>query len=392
MEITFMPQIRPQDLIRAVENDELEFWYQPKVSFLTGRVSGCEALIRWRQPDGSVLLPGSFLPQAEEAGLVTEIAKHMFSKLCLDQRKLVDAFGAFHVAFNVTADDLENPDMVALILSAVHSGLVQANQIQVELTETAVAQNAETLQASIEALVEAGVALAMDDFGTGYSSLDTLHRLPFSVVKIDREVINGLTHSGRCAAIALASIRMAHEMDLKVVAEGVETEEVFEYLLHAGCTEAQGFWISEPLPLDELIGFVAQGRRWCSMPIGLLRHVEIDHIRWRKAVMDRVLGVKSSGLVGSLDAIGISPYRCRFGQWFYGIGRDFVGKPGFDALEEPHRKLHQVGARLLQASSEGVPDYAIRSMTAELNYCSEELLRLLQDLEIDALLTDCQAR
>ena len=171
-----------------------------------------------------------------------------------------------------------------------------------------------------------------------------------------------------------------------MIAEGVETEELFEYLLHAGCTEAQGYWISKPLPLDAFIEFVAQGRRWCNIPIGLLRHVEIDHIQWRKAVMDKVLGTRTSGLIGNLDGIGISPYRCRFGQWYYGIGRDFAGNPSFDALEEPHRKLHKVGAQLIQAAEEGVPEYALRSMTSELNYCSEELLRLLQDLEISALL------
>ncbi len=387
-----MPQVRPQDIERAISQGELEFWYQPKVSFLTGRISGCEALLRWRQADGSVLLPGAFLPVAEEAGMITDIAKAMFPRLCLDQRKLVDSFGAFHVAFNVSAHDLENPEMVDLILSAIHTGLVHPEQIQVELTETAVAQNHENLRKGIQEMVDAGVALAMDDFGTGYSSLDTLHRLPFSVVKIDQGVVKGLTSSGRCAAIVLASIRMAHEMDLKVVAEGVETEEVFDYLLHSGCTEAQGFWISEALEIEDFIDFVAQGRRWCTMPIGLLRHVEIDHIQWRKAVMDRVLGVKSSGLIGTLDGVGVSPYRCRFGQWYYGLGRDFAGNASFDALEEPHRKLHEVGARLVQAAEDGVPEYAVRELTEELNERSEELLRLLQDLEISSLLELCKTR
>jgi EAL domain-containing protein (putative c-di-GMP-specific phosphodiesterase class I) len=387
-----MPSIRLEEIERALAEDAFEFFYQPKISFLTGRVSGCEALIRWPQPDGTVVYPDAFLPQAEEAGLITEIARRMFPKLCLDQRKLVDTFGAFPVAFNVSARDLENARMVELVLSAIHTGMVHPEQIQVELTETAVACSAEDLRCNIEKLVDAGVALAMDDFGTGYSSLDALHRLPFSVVKIDQGVVKGLTTSGRCAAIVLASIRMAHEMDLRVVAEGVETEEIFDFLLHAGCTEAQGFWISHALPLGEFIDFVAEGRRWCNMPIGLLRHVEIDHIQWRKAVMDRVLGLHASGLVGGLEGVGISPYRCRFGQWYYGIGRDFAGQPCFDALEEPHRKLHETGTRLIQVADEGAPEYLIRSLTAELNHRSEELMRLLQDLEINSLIESCRTR
>lgn len=387
-----MPEIRPDELLRALKNDELEFFYQPKVSFLTGRVCGCEALVRWRQADGSLLYPGSFLPMAEKAGLITEVAMKMFPVLCRDHMRLSDTFGSFQVAFNLNAHDLESEKLVHLILEAVRTGLILPQQIQVELTETAVASDASLLRRNLDRMIEVGVELAMDDFGTGYSSLDALHRLPFSVVKIDQAVVNGLTTSGRCAAIVLASIRMAHEMKLKVVAEGVESEEVFEYLLHAGCTEAQGFWISEALPLPAFIEFVAQGRRWSTIPIGLLRHVEIDHIQWRKAIMDRVLGHRPAGLVGSLRGIEISPFRCRFGEWYHGIGRDFAGIPQFDALDEPHRRLHQIGAELISAASDGSSETVLRELTSALNDCSEEVLRRLQDLEITALLQESRIR
>ncbi|MBC8328220.1 MAG: EAL domain-containing protein [Planctomycetes bacterium] len=388
-----MSDLRPADVLRALDAGEFEFFYQPKVSFLTGRISGCEALIRWRKADGSYVLPGAFLPMAERSGLITEISRRMFPVLCRDQARIDQEVGGIHVAFNVNAHDLENEEMIELLLQGIHTGLLRPEQIQIELTETAVADDHGLLVENVRTLVDAGMTLVMDDFGTGYSSLDALHRLPFSVVKIDQAVIKGLMDSSRCAAIAMASIRMAHEMGMAVVAEGVETEEVFQYLHHSGCTEAQGYWICRPKPIDEAIAFIGENRCWCEFPVGLLRHVEMDHIQWRKSVMDRVLGVRQLQYPRKDNCLGSEPQSCRFGEWFYGTGRAFAGDPMFDGLEEPHRKLHEVGDRLIQAAEvDHVPTYALRSMTTELLQRSEELMRLLQDLEIQALLKGERAK
>ena len=378
-----MSELQPSDLLRALDAGEFEFFYQPKVSLITGLVSGCEALIRWRQQDGSYLLPGAFLPLAEESGLITEIARRMFPVLCLDQERIHDKVGDVHVAFN-----LENGEMVDLILEAVHTGLLSPQRLQIELTETAVAENQDALMANVELLVGAGLALAMDDFGTGYSSLDTLHQLPFSVVKIDQGVVKRLLQSSRCAAITMASIRMAHEMGLTVVAEGVESEDVFDYLHHAGCTEAQGYWLCRPKPLEEAIRFMQEGRCWCEFPIGLLRNIEMDHLQWRKAVMDRVLGLHAGGPSPNGACLDVGHSECHLGKWYYGPGQAYVGDPMFDCLAAPHRRLHEVGARLIQAAEEGrLPGYAMRSMSRELHQRSEDLLRMLQDLEIQAMLS-----
>ncbi len=382
-----MPEIRPVDILRALDAGELEFFYQPKVSFVTGKVSGCEALLRWRRPNGSYVLPGEFLPMIERSGLITQITQGMFPILCRDQTRLNAAFDGLHLGFNVSAHDLENDQMTELVMEAIRTGLLSPGQIQIELTETAVAGNKGALKRNLESLVDAGMALAMDDFGTGYSSLDTLHQLPFSVVKIDQGVVKGMLSSSRCAAIVMAGIRLAHEMDLTVVAEGVETAEAFELLHHSGCTEAQGYWICRPKPLEQVLAFLAEDPSWCEYPIGMLRQAEMDHIQWRGLVMDRVLGVRI-GWMGAEDRhLSLDLDQCRFGRWFYGTGRRFAGDPAYDALEEPHRRLHQIAIKLLKGVEElGLPPEAMQAQSAALLHESERLLRLLQELEIKAML------
>ncbi len=380
------PSYSLRQLEHALEAEEFEFWYQPKVSFLTGRVCGCEALLRWRKPGEGIIPPGEFLPLAEKSGFITQITQAMFPKLCVDYRKMQDAFGEFQVAFNISAKDLQSREMVDTILRAVHTGMVSRHQLQVELTETVAATTDPRLREGLDAVVDAGIALAMDDFGTGYSSLDTLHKLPFTIVKIDQGVVMGLMESAKCASIVLASIRMAHEMDLKVVAEGVESEQIFEYLLHAGCTEAQGFWISRPIPLDAFHAFVAADPCWSGMPIGLLHHIGLDHIQWRRSLMERVLATYRKEAARSIDRVELSPYNCRFGRWYYGIGRIFAGDPHFDALEEPHNRLHLLAAQLLKAAGNDADYDELRERGEIFNRCSAEVLQLLQELEIKALL------
>ncbi|RMH01487.1 MAG: EAL domain-containing protein [Planctomycetota bacterium] len=383
-----MSEIRPAQILRALDAGEFEFFHQPKVSFLTGRVSGCEALLRWRRPDGSLLLPGDFLPQAESCGLVTEIARRMFPLLCREQAAFAAVREDLRVSFNVNPNDLENEELVELVLEGVAGGLLLPNQVQVELAGSDCRYGSLTLQANLELLAGSGVQLVMDDFGAGAASLEALNRLPFSAVKIDRRVVGGLLADDRCAALALAAIRAAHELDLTVIAQGVESEEEFHFLHHAGCSEAQGYWISPPLPFEEALEFAGADRRWCDFPVGLLRQIELDHIQWRKAVIDRVVGVRNRRLPAGSRRFGTDPQECRFGRWFYGEEQGFASDPGFAGLEEPHRNLHRAADRLLAAAEqENTAPAAIERMVAELQERSEEFLRALQALERQALLS-----
>jgi len=134
----------------------------------------------------------------------------------------------------------------------------------------------------------------MDDYGTGYSSIDLLSQWPFSVVKIDKEMIHRMLSSNKSTTIVQSSIHMAHQLGIDVVAEGIESAEVYNFLLNAGCTVAQGFWLSKPIPLSDFLTFIKRDKRWSGLPIGLIHMAQLDHIQWRRSLVDKVMAMAFS--------------------------------------------------------------------------------------------------
>lgn len=376
----------PQDIREAIASGKLHFWYQPKVSFLTGNICGCEALIRWRQDDGTILGPGTFLPQAENAGLMTLIAQHMFHELCKDIPTVTAAMPDIEVSFNLTAQDLEHPGMIEQIVDAVEHKIIQPRNLQVELTETAVPNCEDDMLKGIRSLMELGVQLAMDDFGTGYSSLDALHRLPFDVLKIDQSVIKGLPTSVGCAVIVNASIRMAYEMGLTVVAEGVESEVIFDHLLNTGCTQGQGFWISKPLPLDKFVDFLKAGHSWVTFPFGLIRHAEIDHVQWRKAVLDMALGRDNANVQSNQYVAHCTAEHCRFGRWLHENIDSYRLDPRMKKLIQTHDQLHNEATYLIERTRKPIHSDELIRLTTSFTTKSELLLHQLQELALHSML------
>jgi EAL domain-containing protein (putative c-di-GMP-specific phosphodiesterase class I) len=378
--------IGPKQIHEAIASKRLHFWYQPKVSFLSGLICGCEALIRWRTDDGKILPPSAFLPQVEKAGLMTAIAQHMFTELCNDIPRIIEAKPDIEVSFNLTAQDLEHPGMIAQIKDAVNNNVIQARNLQIELTETAIPKNQEDMLRGIQSLLDMGVQLAMDDFGTGYSSLDALHRLPFDVLKIDQSVIKGLPTSVGCAVIVNASIRMAYEMGLTVVAEGVETEAIFEHLLNTGCTQGQGYFISRPLPMNEFIAFLEKGQSWITFPFGLIRHAEIDHVQWRKAVLEVALS-HGRPVIENENIIAHSPSeRCRFGRWLAENSSQFFADERMRDLVRTHKAVHDDALHLLDRAKSNISPNELLGLTSAFSARSEVLLHKLQELALHSML------
>ncbi|MCP4092277.1 MAG: EAL domain-containing protein [Planctomycetes bacterium] len=364
----------------------MEFWIQPKVSFLTGKVSGGEALIRWRRESGGILPAGAWLPVAKEHGLMQEIATATFPLLCADIRQICEQTDDIKVAFNMEAGDLENTDIVGRLLEAVENGVLDPSRIQIELTEASLPRDGHAMEDNIKRLTATGISLAMDDFGTGFSSLDTLRKLPFSTVKIDQGVVMTLQESTKSSAIVLSSIRMAYEMGLTVVAEGVESEEIYDVLQQAGCSEAQGYWLSKALPLHKFIRFANSGKQWQATPIGQLRHVEIDHLLWCKNILATVFGDSSGGM--NADSVhAISDHKaCSMGQWLDGKDASLVNIEEFRNLAQPHADLHQVGHKLVMAARQGQSMEELKKLAVEFNRGAEALMHGLQALEIQVLM------
>lgn len=251
---------------QALYAGELEYFYQPKVNFINVCVSGAEALIRWRQPDGGQVAPAEFIPIAEQSGLITDIVTGMFPRLLDDIAVIEKHRPGLQITFNASPLDFASDELTNLILDALADRHIKPGQLGIELTETASARDIDELAEKLGLLASHGIGISMDDFGTGYSSLDLLSKLPFTCVKLDQGMVRRIAQSSKSAAVVEASIKLAHNMKINIMAEGIECASEFGDLIKLGCQQAQGYWISPPLPLMEFVDFTLNSPRWGCSP------------------------------------------------------------------------------------------------------------------------------
>ena len=245
----------------ALARAEFELHYQPRVDLRTMTVVGLEALLRWTSADLGRVSPAEFIPVAEETGLIVPLGRWVLGEACRRTRALVDAGGrALRVSVNVSARQLAQPDFVADVRAALADSGLPADCLELELTESALIEDIDRTAAMLDELHALGVKLAVDDFGTGYSAIAYLRRLPVDVLKLDRSFV--LQADGRISALDFikAFVDMAHALKLSVVAEGVETAEVLDFLRAADCDEVQGYLMARPMPLDALQAWLAAAR------------------------------------------------------------------------------------------------------------------------------------
>jgi len=371
-------------LQRALANGELVYHFQPKVSMVYGTLCGAEALLRWRRPDGTLAAPGTFIPLAEETGFITEITLDMLDELVSDAEVLREVDRDIVVSFNASARDFEDDRFVEKVVGLLDAGLLVASGLEIELTESAVLAAGPPLVARLGVLRSRGVALAMDDFGAGWSSMDTLSKLPFTTLKVDQGIVRRMLDSAKDATIVESSIRLAHCLGLDIVAEGIETEALFNRLQAVGCSIGQGYWMGRPMPLDDLIALVRSGRRWPAGALGLVHLAMMDHLEWRKALVDALLEGQPGSGAPSRPAFGrlaIEPTDCRLGRWYYGAGRQLDWLPAFGALEASHTALHECGRRIVRAAEAGARFDELVPEMRELTLHSTNIVGLLQELE-----------
>ncbi|MFN8513497.1 MAG: EAL domain-containing protein [Thermomicrobiales bacterium] len=241
------------ELRQALERDELTLHYQPKVDLASGAVTGLEGLVRWQHPTRGLLLPGVFIPLAEETGLIRPLGLWVLAEACRQARRWCDAepLRPLVVSVNVSAVQLRQADFVPAVARILAETGVPPARVQLEITESVLMLDADRAAAVLEALKGLGLGLAIDDFGTGYSSLGYLKRFPIDTVKIDRAFVGGLGRDPEDTAIVRAVIGLAQTLGLHVVAEGVETEENLRRLRELGCELGQGYHFARPLPADE---------------------------------------------------------------------------------------------------------------------------------------------
>ncbi|OIQ66548.1 phytochrome-like protein cph2 [mine drainage metagenome] len=241
------------DLRRAVERDEFRVYYQPRVDVTDGRIIGAEALIRWQHPEKGLVAPDNFIPIAEETGLIVPIGQWILHEACRQNRAWQDAgLPPISVSVNLSPIQFRQPGLIDAVTNALAQSGLAASYLELELTESFFMQDAERINVAITALKSLGVALAIDDFGTGYSSLSYLKRFPVNHLKIDKSFVQEIDINPDDAAIVRAIITLGHELGLKVVAEGVETQANYEFLQQHHCDEIQGYYFSRPVPAPNM--------------------------------------------------------------------------------------------------------------------------------------------
>jgi diguanylate cyclase (GGDEF)-like protein len=237
-------------LRQALDRDELLLHYQPLVSISTGRMVGLEALVRWQHPQKGFLPPVTFIPVAEESGLILPLGEWVL-RAATSQLKTWHATGIdLRISVNFSAKQFRERGLVHTVEDALSTAGLEPKHLEVEITESIAMEGAEIVVANLNLLRSMGVGIAIDDFGTGYSSMSYLKTFPITSLKIDRSFVTDLAANAADAGIVRAIVEMAHGSRLGVIAEGVETQDQFHLLQKYGCDEMQGYWVSRPLPIE----------------------------------------------------------------------------------------------------------------------------------------------
>ncbi|MCH8181420.1 MAG: EAL domain-containing protein [Proteobacteria bacterium] len=247
-----------RDLRHAVERQELQLYFQPKLRSTTGDLAGVEALLRWHHPKRGMVSPAEFIPVAERFGLIGELGLWVLDEACRHLRMWHEAGLDIPVAVNLSVHQLRQPDLEQRVREALHKHRVPARMLIMEITESVAMEDIEASLRVFDMLDQIGVRLSIDDFGTGYSSLSYLRRLPARQLKIDRSFVRDLDSSLDAQAIVEAVVRLAHALGLKVVAEGVETQDQADILAQLQCDELQGFLFARPMSEHTLLNWLRQ--------------------------------------------------------------------------------------------------------------------------------------
>jgi predicted signal transduction protein with EAL and GGDEF domain len=233
------------DLRDALTRGDFEVHYQPLFDFSRNQVGGFEALVRWNHPKRGMISPADFIPLAEEIGLINRLGEWVMKRACVDARGWPDGV---RVAVNVSPAQFKSGTLAETVVAALAKSGLAPSRLELEITESVILADTQSTLAVLNTIRELGVKIAMDDFGTGYSSLSYLRRFPFDKVKIDQSFIRDLATKADSSVIVGAIIGLCKSLGMRVTAEGVETQAQLDYLFWQGCSDAQGYYFSKPVP------------------------------------------------------------------------------------------------------------------------------------------------
>lgn len=253
------------DLRRAYENQEFVVYYQPIVTLSSGQISGFEALVRWNHPTKGLIAPLKFIGHAEETGIIVQLGQWVLKQACHQLKQWHDELDLdfpLSMSVNVSKRQVAEAGFVDVVKKVLEETKLDGEYLRLEITESVIMANADTVTTVLNQIKELGVQLYMDDFGTGYSSLSYLHRFPIDVLKIDREFMSTMNANKNYAGVVQTVVVLAHNLNMEVIVEGVETRDQLAQLITLDCDKAQGFYFSEPLPADQARLLLVKRPHW----------------------------------------------------------------------------------------------------------------------------------
>jgi EAL domain-containing protein (putative c-di-GMP-specific phosphodiesterase class I) len=248
------------ELRYAIEHEELLLHYQPKISFKTQRVIGVEALVRWNHPKRGMIPPVQFIEPAEKSGAIKPLTRWVLRNAMRQSRAWRDAGIEIPISVNLSARNLQDPRLPDLIADLAQGAGIQGDSMTFEITESAIMTDPDRALEILNKINGMGYPFSIDDFGMGYSSLNYLRKLPVSWIKVDRSFVINMVRDPSDAAIVRSTIDLAHNLGLRVVAEGVETQEIWSRLAAMGCDAAQGYYMSRPLSVEDVTRWFSESQ------------------------------------------------------------------------------------------------------------------------------------
>ena len=368
-------------------NDELVLYYQPKICLLRGDVIGAEALVRWADGTHEIIPPNEFLPLVESSGLLHDLTMRLLDQVADAAVELRGHASDLALSMNVAPNDLASNNISNRIGELLAQETISPEDLQIEITESAVMGNVERVRDDLERLNRLGIKVLMDDFGTGYSSIDRLSQLPFDALKLDQGVVKRMGSSRQSLDVVRSAISMARELGMKSVAEGIETEGVYNFLIANGCEEAQGYYIARPMSLADLIGFVSETHDFEGSQIGRVHQATMNLMHFRKSLVDAAY-CSQLGVGVALESV-IDPGLCtdvkqsRMGEWYFGIGKKLEKFETYSAIEKPLYDMHLAGQQFIQLLSSDVGAAKLKAGMHEVDKQFDRLVTLLHALERD---------
>ena len=248
------------ELKEALDNDALRLFYQPIIGLASGKIEGFEALIRWNHPSKGFISPETFIPIAEDSGLILEISRWVVLEACRFLEKIKETYPTddFFMSVNFSATDFSDASFKSYIQYVLNETGIRPEQLHLEITERLLMSNPSSARDTLDECRKEGMLVSIDDFGTGYSSLSYLHHFPIDILKIDRSFINNMVEDQSAMELVRSIVSLGHNMKMKIIAEGIETEEQAQMLRGIGCDQAQGFMYAKPMPADDLLIFIQE--------------------------------------------------------------------------------------------------------------------------------------